>query len=201
MTFPSIEQAQAMLAEAERVNPGPWGDHSRTAARVARTIAERCGLDAGAAYVMGLLHDIGRRQGPSHIQHILDGYRYLAAQGFDDAAAICLTHSYVIPDAALYHGEVDCTPEDYAFLGKFLAERPYTDYDRLIQLCDALSFSEGPVLLEKRLVNVVMRYGLPDFTLRKWDAYFGLLRYFDEKVGGSVYALFPDVVEITFGLR
>jgi len=199
MTIPAIDHAQGMLAEAERMNPGPWVEHSRVAARMARTIAEKCGLDADAAFALALLHDIGRREGRTDFRHMVDGYRYLAAQGFDDAAAVCLTHAFPFPDVTVYQGEVDCSPADYAFLGKFLVERPYTDYDRLTQLCDSLALPAGPVLMEKRLVDVGMRRGLPEFTLRKWKANFELLRYFDEKVGGSVYALFPDVVQNTFG--
>ena len=200
MTIPTLEHAQGMLAEAEAMNPGPWVTHSRSVARVAQTVAERCGLDGDVAYVLGLLHDIGRREGFSHIKHTIDGYRYLLAQGFDDAAVVCLTHSFSIPEVSVYQGEVDCAPEEFALIRRFVETRPFTDYDRLIQLCDSLAFSQGPVLLEKRLVDVALRYGTPDFLARKWQAYFGLLRYFEEKIGGSVYALFPDVVENTFGL-
>lgn len=201
MRTPAVPQAEALLAEAERLNPGPWVAHSQTAARVARAIAARCGMDADAAYVMGLLHDIGRREGFFHLRHTLDGYRYLMGLGYGDAADICITHSFPLPDPYAYHGVVDCPPEDHAFVCRFIAERRFTDYDRLIQLCDALSLPEGPVLLEKRLVDVVMRHGLHEFTLRKWEAFFALKRFFDERVGGEVYRLFPDVAENTFGFR
>ena len=58
--FPTKEEAEALLAEAESCNPGPWGNHSRTAAHCAEAIAKRAGMDAERAYVLGLLHDIGR---------------------------------------------------------------------------------------------------------------------------------------------
>ena len=44
--FPTREQAEALLREGEALNPGPWGDHSRTAAHCAEAIAMRCGMDA-----------------------------------------------------------------------------------------------------------------------------------------------------------
>ena len=65
--YPDRKTAEALLTEAEPHNPGPWGDHSRTAAHCAEAIAAACGLDADKAYVLGLLHDIGRRYGKRHL--------------------------------------------------------------------------------------------------------------------------------------
>ena len=199
MHIPSTTIAEAMLAEAEQMNPGAWMAHCRSTADNARRIAAACGMDTDAAYVLGLLHDIGRREGVQAIKHIFSGYAYLCAQGFPDAARICLTHSFAIADVAVYHGVIDCEVEDMDFLRRFLAEHPFDDYDRLIQLCDAISMPEGAVLMEKRLVDVAMRHGLlPDLTLHKWRAYFDLKQAFDEKGGGSIYRLLPGVEENTF---
>ena len=83
-----------MLEEAGKMNPGPWALHSQVTAEAARAIAERCpDMDGDTAYVMGLLHDIGRREGFKYLQHTLDGYRFLTDMGYVDAAVICLTHS------------------------------------------------------------------------------------------------------------
>ena len=76
--YPDRKTAEALLAEAEPHNPGPWGDHSRIAAHCAEAIARACGLDADKAYVLGLLHDIGRRYGKRHLGlplHALAGVR------------------------------------------------------------------------------------------------------------------------------
>ena len=62
-------------------------------------------------------------------------------------------------------------------------------YDKLIQLCDALSFPDGPTFLEKRLVDVVMRRGFNEFTVDKWKAFFKLKEYFDEKAGVDIYKI------------
>ena len=200
MKIPTIEQATAMLAKAEQMNPGAWVAHSRSAADNAKRIAEKCAdMDASAAYVLGLLHDIGRREGVFYIKHIFDGWRYLSGLGFGDAAAICLTHSFPNKDAHSYFGEYDCSPENVTFLEKFLAEREYDDYDRLIQLCDGLSMPQGAVLMDKRLVDVVMRYGFANFMLEKWQAYFDLKNYFDAKANRNIYEFLPNVVENTFG--
>ena len=47
--YPSKEEAERLLKEAESCNPGPWGDHSRTAAHCAEAIALRSGMNAEKA--------------------------------------------------------------------------------------------------------------------------------------------------------
>ena len=37
--LPTKEEAEKLLAEAEKCNPGPWGNHSRVAAHCAEKIA------------------------------------------------------------------------------------------------------------------------------------------------------------------
>lgn len=64
MKIPTVAEADKLLNEAEKLNPGRWVAHSRTAALCARVVAEKCGnLNPDCAYVLGLLHDIGRQQG------------------------------------------------------------------------------------------------------------------------------------------
>lgn len=45
--YPTRAEAAAMVAEGERLNPGPWGDHSRVTAKCAEAIAAACGDNAG----------------------------------------------------------------------------------------------------------------------------------------------------------
>ena len=40
--FPTKQQAEELLIEAEKLNPGPWGNHSRTVAHCAQKIASYC---------------------------------------------------------------------------------------------------------------------------------------------------------------
>ncbi len=93
--IPSREEAELILREAENCNPGPWGNHSRVAAHCAKEIAARCeGMDPDKAYILGLLHDIGRKFGTRHLGHVADGYTYMMSLGYDEAARVCLTHSF-----------------------------------------------------------------------------------------------------------
>lgn len=210
MMIPSRQEAEAILEEAERRNPGPWVAHCRVAAECARAIAQAVDparhpeLDADAAYVLGLLHDVGRgawTPGTADLRHMLDGYALLHERGFEDAARICLTHSFPIKDADAFASRWDCPPAEKRFVQDFLDRTEYTDYDRLIQLCDALALPNGPCLVEKRLVDVALRHGFNALTLDKWRAILALRDYFDAATGGSIYRLLPRVAETTFGFE
>lgn len=142
--IPAREEAERLLKEAESCNPGPWGNHSRVVAHCAEKIAGLCeGLDAGKAYVLGLLHDIGRRFGTRHLGHVSDGYTYMMSLGYDEAAKICLTHSFNNQSTEDYIGNFDTSDEELELINSTLAEVILDDYDRLIQLCDSLAGSQG----------------------------------------------------------
>ena len=113
---------------------------------------------SSAPILFGLLHDIGRRAGVTGIRHIFDGYDYMTALGQPEDARhppdpllpACRT-------SAPLDGRTDCTGEQLAFLRDFLSRNPYDDYDRLIQLCDAISLPGGACIVEKRLVETSRR--------------------------------------------
>lgn len=193
------EQALEALNWASRQNPGPWREHSLTAARAASAIAAACGMDAERAYVLGAMHDIGRYEGVRGMHHAIAGYEWLHARGEDEIARICLTHSFPrmrIDDAA---SELDLTDAELSFLRDYLSAQPADEYDRLIQLCDAISLPEGVCLMEKRLVDVALRHGVNEHTIEKWKAFLALRDEFARRSGGSLYRLFSEVIAVTFG--
>lgn len=104
---------RSILKEAEACNPGPWGNHSRVAAHCAEKIAMVCPeLSPDKAYILGLLHDIGRRFGVRHLGHVSDGYTYMVSLGFDEVARVCLTHSFHDQTTDEYIGRFDTTEEE-----------------------------------------------------------------------------------------
>lgn len=144
MRLPPRAEAERLLEAGHAKNPGPWLERSRNVALAARLIAERHPrLGAEAAFVMGLLHDIGRQEGVSGLRHAIDGYTFLARLGYERAARICLTHSFQLKAVGAVSGALDCTPEELDFIERFLRALEYDD-DRLIQLCDALRPSSAP---------------------------------------------------------
>lgn len=202
MKVPTKTQALRLLEDAEQMNAGPWVSHSLYTAKAAEVIAGyHPSLDAEIAFVLGCLHDIGRRFGVSDMRHILDGYQYLLSLGYDDAAQICLTHSFPILEVESAAGQWDCSNDELQFIEKQLKQVNITDYDRLIQLCDALALPTGFTIIEKRFVDVTMRHGFNIYTIPRWRAYLDLKNYFDEIIGLSVYRILPNVVENTFGFE
>ena len=200
MEIPSREEAERLLAEGERRNPGPWVDHSRYVALAAEAIAQHTAqINSQEAYILGLLHDIGRQVGWTQMRHVLDGFLYLDSLGYTKSARICLTHSFVIQHIHAHAGHWDCSDEELQFLTAQLAGVTYSDMDRLIQLCDALALPSGFCLLEKRLVDVALRHGINDYTLPRWRATFALQAHFDELIGRSIYTVLPGVMPNTFG--
>ncbi len=190
MKVPTVSETETFLKEAEKLNPGLWVAHSRTVGFCARIIAEKCdNLSADTAYVLGLLHDIGRRQGITDMKHTVDGYRFMISKGYDDSAKVCLTHSFPYKNINSYNGKNDLTVKETEFIKDFITNAKYDDYDRLIQLCDAISLPDGPTYIEKRLVDVVMRRGFNDYTIPKWKAFFELKNYFDSKIDKDIYKI------------
>lgn len=183
--YPTRAEAEALLRESEPLNPGPWGNHSRTAAHCAEAIARRCGLDADKAYVLGLLHDIGRRFGVTGLRHVYDGWQYLLGFGWDEAARVCLTHSFTTQHLEDYIGKFDVTDAQLDELRTALSAAVYDDYDRLIQLCDAISGADGVVEMEARRADVKRRYG--SYPQEKWESNLALRRYFEQKCGQDLY--------------
>jgi hypothetical protein len=202
MKIPTLDQTSVCLSEAEALNPGLWIDHSLNVAEAARAIADaHPHMDGDSAYSMGALHDIGRRAGRTEMRHVLDGYNFLIGEGHDDAARICLTHSFSLQDVNAVFGKWDCSEEELGFVRDYLSETEYTDYDRLIQLCDALALPSGCCLMEKRMVDVALRYGVNEYTVPKWEAVLQIKAGFEDVLGRSIYELLPDVVENTFGVK
>ncbi len=188
--YPKKEEAERLLREAEKCNPGPWGDHSRTAARCAERIASSAGLDPEKAYVLGLLHDIGRKFGKRHLGHVSDGYAYMASLGYDDAARICLTHSFHTDWIEGYVGNFDTSDEETDLIRVKLRTLRQDDYDRLIRLCDAIAGAGGVMKMEDRMRDVRNRYG--SYDPEKWEANLELRREFERRMGRDLYEVVSE---------
>lgn len=194
-----VKTAEDALKEAEKLNKGAWVAHSKYVALACRNIAEKCdNLSAEQAYVFGILHDIGRYAGVSSEKHLIDGYRYCKERGWDKAAQICISHAFMIQDINTSIGKFDMSREDYEFMRDFIKHAEYDDYDRLVQLCDALALPTGFCLLEKRFVDVAIRYGMHPATIDRWKRTLEIKAYFEEKTGCSIYSLLPNVIENSF---
>ena len=106
-----------------------------------------------------------------------------------EAARICLTHSFHNQSTDEYIGTFDTSDEERMLIEDELPKVTMDDYDRLIQLCDALAGSEGILDIEERMNDVKARYGF--YPQSKWDSNIGLKVYFEKKTKRNTY----DVVE------
>ena len=186
--LPTREEAEAILREAESCNPGPWGNHSRVAAHCAESIAAACSdMDANKAYILGLLHDIGRKFGGRHMGHVYDGYTYMMSLGYDEVANVCLTHSFNDGTTELYIGKIDVTQEEMDVVEQALKTHVMDIYDELIQLCDAIAGSEGVLDIIERMTDVKERYG--HYPQSKWDLNLNFKKQFEEKTGKNLYII------------
>lgn len=114
-----------------------------------------------------ILHDVGRYARVSSEKHLIDGYRYCIERGWEKAAQICISHAFMIQGINTSIGEFDISDDAYLFMEEFIANAVYDDYDRLVQLCDALAMPTGFCLLEKRFVDVTIRYGIHPATVER----------------------------------
>lgn len=193
------QTAELALEKASESNPGAWVNHSRYVAEACKNIARYCEhLSAGQAYIFGLLHDIGRYAGVSSEKHLIDGYRYCMERGWEKMAQICISHAFMIQDINTSIGKFDMSDEDYLFMKEFVENAVYDDYDRLVQLCDSLALPTGFCLLEKRFVDVTLRYGIHPATIGRWKKVLEIKEIFEKEIGRSVYSLLPGVVENSF---
>ena len=184
--LPTREEAMDLLRDGLACNPESWGKHCLTAAHCAEKIAAACGdMDPEKAYILGLLHDIGRKFGVRHLGHVSDGYTYMKSLGYDEAAKVCLTHSFHNHTVDDYIGKFDVSEQELALIQTELDKTVYDEYDRLIQLCDALAGAEGVLDIEERMSDVRKRYG--SYPPEKWAANIRLMRHFEEKMHRNVY--------------
>ncbi|CAB1255771.1 protein of unknown function [Ruminococcaceae bacterium BL-6] len=113
---------------------------------------------------------------------------------YDDAARICLTHSFPIQDISTYIGNFDVSEEEVNAMNGKLKKIDYDDYDRLIQLCDCLAMPEGVVSLSERMDDIARRYGrYPD---RKRKANLKLKEYFENRLHRNIYEITTDNREL-----
>lgn len=198
--IPSLEEANILLKEAEELNSGPWVMHSMYVAEGAKLIAEKTdNLNPEVAYILGMLHDIGRREGVHAMRHGIDGYNYAMSKGYNLVARTCLSHTaFRHNNEVVIVGKWDGTNEEYNFVKDYLSNSVETDYDKLIKLCDYLSLPSGFVLIEKRIVDIALRGGINEHTIPRWKSTFEIKNYFEENIGKSIYDLLPNVKENTF---
>ena len=143
------------------------------------------GMDSEKAYVLGLLHDIGRKFGVSYLRHVSDGYSYMMSLGYDDVARICLTHSFYGTSIDTYVGKNDTSEEETELIRTKLAETVQDEYDELIQFVDSIAGTEGVMDIIDRMDDVKSRYGSYNPGMRENNL--RLKDFYEQKMGMDLY--------------
>ena len=157
----------------------------------AAKIASCCNLDYEKAYVLGLLHDYGKKQSQKQTgkSHFMVGYDDLMLLGWSDAARINLTHSF--PEQNFDYKDYSSYPfDDLRRAKELIRDIVYDDYDKLIQLCDLFFEGTAIVSFQKRLKNICYRYNLKKEQIARLEKKASENKaYFDVKCGCDVYEL------------
>lgn len=173
-----------------------YHNHVYGVAHVAQKLASKLSnINPQRAYVLGLLHDIGRI--PEQYEkrfHGIWGYEYL--KDIDkEAARISLTHMFTLNKIDEYENIKTAffdKKEDYDFIKEFLQNNPINEIDKLIQLSDALANAYGFVTIEERNAEYIKRHGcsVPESVLKNM---FVLKKYFDDVLGEDVYNILNEI--------
>jgi len=168
------------------------GIHVFNVAKIAENIARKTGsLNPDTAYILGLLHDIGRIKDETvtHVPHSLEGYNYLRKIGFPDVAPICITHNFIDPDIkAEDYPTYDA--KSFETARNFLQKIRYNDYDRLVQLADLFSSGKEILSIRQRLDKNKQFYHIKNLSYE--DKAFGLRDYFNQKYNLDVEQIVAD---------
>ena len=185
------------LLEKERIktNDDRWINHSICVGDTAGVIARHLNLDEDYAKTLGYIHDIGKRFGYKK-SHGISGYNYILSLGYDqDYADICLTHSYLNNDINCVAGGIpNINSDGYDFKNNFISKHKYSIYEKIINLCD-LMCTQNVIIIEKRLIDLIIRYGVHENTQYHISETFKLKKYFDDLLGYNLYDLFPEIKE------
>lgn len=185
-----------LLEEKERAADyaQEMSNHTKLVADAARIIAASTpDMNPELAYIYGILHDYGKYFGDIFGKksfHGLEGYKRLLELGYDRAAKINLSHTFIEKDFVVEEFSTYYLP-DLLEAKNLLSHLEYDDYDRLIQLCDLLPKNFGGYCkFEERFIHIRKFYGLSDqIYYKRLNGATGLKNYFENKCNCNIYKL------------
>lgn len=173
------------------------GAHVFNVAKIAEAIAKKSHgiIDVNKAYILGLLHDVGRVKDETvtKIPHSIEGFKYLRDMGYEEIAPVCVTHNFI---------NKDIKREDYPTYSddlfdktkNFLKSFEYNDYDRLIQLSDLFSRGKEIMSIQQRLDKNKQFYHIEKLSYE--GKAFELRDYFDNKFNIDVEQIVADTFDM-----
>lgn len=166
--------------------------HTLGVAACCEKLAYCCDLDEEKAFVLGLLHDIGksRSERQEKIFHGLEGYNQMMNMGYSKVAQICITHSFPSADFNddnyLFYQKLGILPQ----IHEIMKQMQLDDYDYMVQLCDLFFEGLNKTNFENRFTGIMKRYNLSLENIS--DLYQNALKnkkYFDKKAYVNIYKI------------
>jgi len=196
MKITSDEAKRLIESAIGKTENDGWVYHSICVGNCAKVIAQELNkrgynLDLDKVQTLGYIHDIGKMVGPFN-KHDINGYKYMKSKGYDDEYYnICLVHEYLNNDYLCTTGGII---DNIPFRTEFIKNHSYTMYEKIINLSD-LMCTKVINTLDRRLIDIIIRYGVyPNTRYYIVEAY-KLKKYFDNLLGYNVYDLFPEIKE------
>lgn len=173
------------------------GVHIFNVAKIAEAIAEQTkgALDPETAYILGLLHDIGRIKDETvtKVPHGIEGFSYLHKIGYPDLAPICITHNFI--DKDFKQSDFPTYSPDFCeWTKKYLSQVEYTDYDRLIQVSDLFSRGKEIMSIRQRLDKNKSFYHIENLSYE--NKAFALRDYFDQKYNIDIEQIVANLFDL-----
>lgn len=191
----SKEEAERLLINAGKINSGKWIEHSFNVGIAMQRLAKKLNLNEEKAYIIGILHDIGRIKKGIGMRHIIDGYNYMLDLKQPEIARRCMIHTFFIKDVHSSCCLWDITDEEGKIIQDYLNQCEYDIYDKLVQISDCLADADGFKMIEQRLLDVHIRKGVNDFSIPTWKSIFKLQDEIEDMLKESIYVSFPEVKE------
>ena len=198
--YPDREQALSIWQEGLNFRISNYGFdvadeyvfHTKGIAESCEIIAKQiAGLNTEKAYVLGLLHDYGKKYPEKELGgfHGRYGYEEMKQMGFPDVARVCLTHSFYSSDFNKENYK-NYSSKDLDWAKEKLKNIIFDDYDKLVQLCDMFFEGLNKVTFEKRFEGIMKRHNLSFENITNLYYYAEEnKKYFDKKCGTDIYKL------------
>lgn len=178
-----------IFKEQEELYPSFTMSHSLAVAYVAKKIADKLKLDSERAYIMGLLHDVGKKVNPQN--HLLSGYDYLKMKQVpEEIAGITLKHSFEFGNT---ENGYPLKATEKTVLSAYFSKYPYTIYDDIVCLADYYGLGNQVIPLEMRLLDLFYRYGSPQNLKGYIKNIYTLKKVIEEKMHCTMEELFPEI--------
>lgn len=199
MKILTIEKAYNLLEINSLKNNDELMQHSLNVAIVAERLADELGLSGKKAYILGLIHDIGKSQvNKKGIRYILEGYNFLYELGYEKEARVCLTHYFYdnkLVKKILLQNNSEFTDDEIKFITSYINKNGFDMYDKILQIADNMGGKNYIMTIERKRVELILEEGLSDLTEEILRGIYNIQEEIELRLNHSIYRAFPEICD------